>query len=539
MPSESSSRTLGDYVEVLQRGKLVIIIMAVLVPVVAVLLTSFQKPVYEASAEVALQQDDLAATLLGVSGGAAGGQPERFTQTQARLARSPEIARMTLKAVGPSELDPQSFLRDSRVEPSLDADILNFVARASSEPSTVGLANAYARAYIKYANGQEKAAIARALSLMDQRLVELRAAGRSATTQYSDLQDRRQQLQTYSALNSASAVVTQPAEVAQKVSPRPLLAVIFGAFLGLILGVAFVFGREALNRPLRSPMEVAEAIGLPLLGRIPQDKSTDVVTLTNPNGADAEAYRLLCTSLDFVTKVRSRQAIVVTSAREGEGKSTVASNIAVTLARRGMNVILVDGDVIQPSLQSRFSLPARLGLTDIVESHARIDSALTQIQIDREPRAVGAKQPVRLLSEPPSTGNERSSGSSGRRARGQLHLLATKPVAPDTAELLLGDSAERLIAELSERATIVIIDSPPLLTSVGMAWAARADALLVVARLSEASRPIVGELGRALTQLPTAGLGVVVTGTSAWPGYIPNYGVTPTVAPAGRSAARS
>src|SRR6478735_1881687 len=132
MQSENSSRTLGDYLDVIRGRKLMIVSLAVLVPIVAVLVSSCQTPVYEATAQVALQQNDFAATLAGVSGGGSF-QADRFTQTQARLARSPGIAAEAAKTVGPPFDGSQAVLHATSVDASLDADILSFVARAGTD----------------------------------------------------------------------------------------------------------------------------------------------------------------------------------------------------------------------------------------------------------------------------------------------------------------------------------------------------------------------------------------------------------------------
>jgi Mrp family chromosome partitioning ATPase len=97
--------------------------------------------------------------------------------------------------------------------------------------------------------------------------------------------------------------------------------------------------------------------------------------------------------------------------------------------------------------------------------------------------------------------------------------MTTKPATHDATEALLGESLERVLDVVRQRAELILVDAPPLTTSVGMALGARADALLVVSRLSATSRPVVDEMTRALASIPTFKLGVVVTGTPPLPMY--------------------
>jgi Mrp family chromosome partitioning ATPase len=518
-----SPRTLSDYLAVLSRRKWTVLAMAIGVPLVAVGLMSFQKPVYEARAEVLLNREDLAAALSGVSTASAD-RPERYAETQARLARTPEIARTALGDAGLGSRSFTDLLSATRVEASLDSDILSFFAQAGEPAEAVLLTNAYAGAYAAYVEDLGSAPLARAIELIDVRLAELRADNRTKSTLYLDLLDEKQRLQTFSALRTAGAIVTQPAESADKIRPRPILYAALGTLLGILLGLGLAFVREALDKRLRSPDQIAGAMRLPLLAKIPRDTSDGVIALENPTGADAEAYRMLRLSLEFAAEERKPQVIMVTSALGGEGKSTVASNLAVTLARRGTGVILIDADVHQPSLKDRFSLPARPGLIEVVRTPSRVDDTLTNVPVGQSPTSQAVKPPVRLVEKRRASrgGRAEEQGRQPEQAasvNGGLQVMTTKPATHDATEALLGESLERVLDVVRQRAELILVDAPPLTTSVGMALGARADALLVVSRLSATSRPVVDEMTRALASIPTFKLGVVVTGTPPLPMY--------------------
>ena len=106
---------------------------------------------------------------------------------------------------------------------------------------------------------------------------------------------------------------------------------------------------------MRSPEEIGDALGVPLLAHVPGPprrlRGKDrLVMLAEPEAPEAEAVRMLRTNLDFVNLERRAKRIMVTSAVDGEGKSTTAANLAVTLARGGRRVVLVDLDLRRPSL---------------------------------------------------------------------------------------------------------------------------------------------------------------------------------------------
>ena len=131
----------------------------------------------------------------------------------------------------------------------------------------------------------------------------------------------------------------QTARDARQIQPTPLRTALLGALLGLMLGIALAFFVDLLDTRLRRSEEIEEALGLPLLGRLSAPpralrKKDRIVTLEQPDGPDAEAFRVLRTNLAFADIDRRARSIVVSSAIQGEGKSTTVANLAVTLATR-------------------------------------------------------------------------------------------------------------------------------------------------------------------------------------------------------------
>jgi polysaccharide biosynthesis transport protein len=235
-----------------------------------------------------------------------------------------------------------------------------------------------------------------------------------------------------------------------------------------------------------------------------------LVTLAEPSAAPAEAFRLLRTNLDFVSLDRDVRTILVTSATQGEGKSTTAANLAVTLGRAGRNVALVDLDLRRPSLHRFFDLElGRMGATTVALGQDSLDEALAPVHLGRQ-------------SSSSVDGESFASNGDGHggRSAGSLHVLQAGPLPPDPGEFIETSSIGGLIEELRRRAEIVIIDTPPLLT-VGdaLTLSSRVDALLVVTRLTTLRKPALRELHRVLEVSPARKLGFVLTGSEAEHGY--------------------
>jgi Mrp family chromosome partitioning ATPase len=221
--------------------------------------------------------------------------------------------------------------------------------------------------------------------------------------------------------------------------------------------------------------------------------------LADPNGPQAEGYRLLRTNLEFVNLNIQARSILVTSALEQEGKSTTAANLAVALARAGRRVALVDLDLRRPYLDKFFGLQDRAGLTGVALRHVQLDQALGHIALRPKEGGMGA-----------GVGH----GNGRVRVEGVLEVLPAGPLPPDPGEFVGTSSVAEILHELSERFETVIIDAPPLLhVGDALTLASRVDAFMVVVRYRGARVGPLRELRRVLDTCPTPTLGVVLTGT--------------------------
>lgn len=201
-----------------------------------------------------------------------------------------------------------------------------------------------------------------------------------------------------------------------------------------------------------------------------------LITLTDPRSPAAEAYRTLRTNLMFSSVDRAIRVMVMSSAAPGEGKSTAAANLAVTLAQGGQRTILVDCDLRKPSQHSLWGVPNEQGLTTML---------LETSALDRPPL-----QPAEFE---------------------RLHILTSGPLPPNPADAIGSRRMDEVIAALREQADYVIIDAPPVLAVTDAALLAlKTDGLLLVLRAGVSRRDQTARAKEELERVSVPVIGVVL-----------------------------
>src|SRR2546425_4839779 len=503
--------TLSDYLRVLRRRSPILVLTILLVPSLAVAVSYQQSALYRSSAEVLLNQQDLATSLTGINNPSVYQDPARFIQTQVDLARLPLVANRVRKATGISF----DLLAHSNVLTNNNSNILWFQVTAPSARVAARLATEYARQFTLYRSELDTAALVRAREEVARRLAQLRAAGNRTSALYTDLIKRDQQLGTLQALQTSNASLVRSADNAVKVRPRPVRTGVLGLGLGIAFGIALAFLWEALDTRVRTVDEVSHRLDLPLLGRVPEPprrlRNLDkLVMLEEPRGRHGEIFRMLRTNVEFSSLECSARTIMITSGVGKEGKSTTAANLAVALARAERRVALVDLDLRRPRLAQLFGLDGWAGLTDVALGDVPLASALNRITLFESER------------------QSSSSRNGQREVSGVLELLPAGPPPPDPGEFVGTRALAAVIEQLSERADYVLIDAPPLL-QIGdaMTLSTTIDAILLVVRLKTLRRPMLNELRPLPPTTPVPKLGFVLTGTELdeehYAGYYYDY----------------
>ena len=500
--------TLRDYLQVVRRRKWIILQAALLAPAVAVGLSLQQERLYEAQSEVLLSRQNLAASLTGTPDPSAYVQADRLAQTQADLARVPEVARRVLAELRLTDRTSHDLLDASEVSAKPNADLLVFSVTDPSGRLAQRLVSEYAHQFTLYRGELDTASLQRARLEVSSRLKALEQRGQQRGALYASLAEKEQQLGTMEALQTANAFVIREADRALQVQPRPVRNGVLGLALGLVLGIGLAFLWEALDTRVRTAQEISERLGLPLLARLAAPpkrlrKEDRLVMLAEPTGIQAEAFRMLRTNLEFTRLDRGARTIMITSALEREGKSTTAANLAVALARGGQRVHLVDLDLRRPCIDRFFDLDGRPGLTQIALGHTTLGEALTPIPLE-------ATERQRIAASPNGKGNP----------EGALLVLRSGPLPPDAGEFVATHALSEILEALRDTADTVIIDAPPLLhVGDAMALSTKVDAVLVVTRINVLRRGALSELHRLLDSIPAHKLGFIVTGAGEEDGY--------------------
>ena len=491
--------TLATYLAVLRRRIWIVVLCLVLVPVAATYFSVRQAATYESSADVYINKQNLASALTGIEVTPPFASEERAVETEVGLASLPEVARGALRIARVEDRSAEDLLDQSSVTAKGRTDILRFAVADPDPKIAERLATAYAQAFTGYRGRLDTQSLVRAHREVSAVLEKMRAEGRQAVPLYESLEQNRQQLQTLQTLQTARASVVRRAGKAVQIRPQPVRNAILGVVLGLILGLVLAFLIEALDTRIRSAGEVGERLGLPLLARLPAppkklQRNDGLVMMDRPGDARAEAFRMLRTNLEFATLDSDVRSLLVTSAAEGEGKSTTAANLSVTMARAGKRVVLVDLDLRRPYLDRFFSLTGP-GVTNVALGNADLGDALTSIDLDE--------------------------------TSGDLHVLASGPLPPDPGEFVGTHQLGDVLFRLREQFDVVVIDCPPLLHVVdAMRLSPYVDGILIVTQLNLVRRRMLSEMRQVLDSIPARKLGFVVTGAQREEGgsYVYGYG---------------
>ncbi len=293
-------------------------------------------------------------------------------------------------------------------------------------------------------------------------------------------------------------VVDKPTTPRSPVRPNLGTNLAVGGVLGLVLGLGLIFGRDALDRSIRSP-EHLEALGVAFLGLLPESHASplepaegrkkrrrrerpskekvselppELTVHTAPRSGLAEASRAVRTNVRFMSPDRPYKTLLVTSAAPSEGKTTVACCLAIAMAQAGDRVLLVDCDLRRPRIHRVFGRGNDGGVTTLLLDSSEFDA-------------------VRLETTIPN-----------------LSVLSSGPHAPNPAELVSSDRFGVLLRSLEDRYDRVIIDSPPVAAVTDAAiLSKRVDATVLVVRASETSRDLARRALRILNDVgaPIAG----------------------------------
>jgi succinoglycan biosynthesis transport protein ExoP len=249
-------------------------------------------------------------------------------------------------------------------------------------------------------------------------------------TLYDGLLQRYKEVGITGGVTTNNISIIDPAEPpAEPSKPDMLLNILLAIILGLGLGVVIAFLLEALDQSLATPDDVESKLGVPVLGVIPliEKGDTPLAALADTRSPFSEAYYSLRTALQFSTGNGAPSSLLVTSASPAEGKSTTAYAIALNFARIGKRVLLIDGDLRNPSMHRVVGVDNDKGMSNLLAGSAEIEEV------------------------------------ARNTAQANLDFISCGPLPPSPAELWGSDRLRRLLDDLKARYDHVVIDGPPIL----------------------------------------------------------------------------
>lgn len=250
---------------------------------------------------------------------------------------------------------------------------------------------------------------------------------------YKDLLDQLKKVGIAGNVDNNNISIIDKAGVPyKKYKPNFKTNLTFGLLLGLLLGMGAAFLREFMDDSVKNPDELERLTGLPVLGMLPalkllSPRSIALQSYHEPKSPLAEAIRSLRTSLRFSTREGTPKSTFITSSAAGEGKSSVALNLATAYAQAGNKVLIIDADLRNPTLHKLFKLENYEGLTNYLAGGGSSSD----------------------ISQPTMVKN--------------LYTITSGPIPPDPVELLSGQRMGTLLSNSSADFDYIIIDGPPVL----------------------------------------------------------------------------
>jgi non-specific protein-tyrosine kinase len=516
---------LRSQLDIIRRRGLLIVISVIVAVAVAVVLKSVVPPTYPARATL----------LIGNAPGSANPTLDQVLLSQRISVTYADLAtqRATLdRVIQRLKLDikAEDLAKDVSADAPEDSSIVRITVEDNDAGRGAAIANAIADDVIqstRQLTGRDPSLNAFMQQTLSETQMEIETVRRQIAdlaskpkltpeeeAQLSQLQAQMVSLQstfgTFLAMASSAAsnlaTLSDPAVAAlEPAGPSPVVNVLLAALAGLLVGVGLAFVRDHLDDSVRDDVEVQRLSGYRTIGSIGTMQVDDhqprmywLETLLRPQTSVAESFRTLRTNLDFAAVDDELRSILITSARAGDGKTTVAANLAIVFAQSGRRTILVDADFRRPLVHELFRLPPTPGLTN-----AR---PWTKPALDR----------LLVATEEPN-----------------LRVLRCGVTPPNPLELVGSQWMGQVFAALKETGDLIIFDSPPLdLVSDAAVIATKVDATILVVKPRHTTRSAVGRAVALLRQADARVVGVVLnqTGRPKGDAYSSYYYVSPEVA---------
>ncbi|HZY75327.1 MAG TPA: polysaccharide biosynthesis tyrosine autokinase [Jatrophihabitantaceae bacterium] len=429
--------TLRTYLRIFRERWKVLVGVVLAAVIIAITITVTSSKVYQATTQLFVVSSDTTVPGQQYQGSA-------FTQLQvqtfAQIVASPNVLHAVQKDLDLPMSDSELKGKISATAPTSQS-IVNLQVSDSDPARAAAIANSAAKAFVTQVEGY-----------------------------YATSGDKK--------TSTVRMYITDPATApGSPSSPKPVLNIVLGLVLGLFAGIALAVARDVLDNRIKATEALVKVAGAPAMGTIVEDAATKrqvVAARAGSSNVRAENFRQLRANLQFAAIDTHPRIIAVTSAIPGEGKSTVAINLASTLAEAGFTVCLVDADLRRPAIAKALGLIENVGLTSVLVQQLSLDQAI------------------------------QSAGAG-------LSVLTSGPTPPNPSEVLASSYVREVVRSLLNRVDYVVLDTAPLLpVADGSEVAALADGTLIVARHGVTTDTQVRRAVNVLRQLDVTVLGTVL-----------------------------
>lgn len=473
---------LRHYYQVLRERIWVVVACVVVCVAAAVAYIELATPKYRATAQLLVSPAAPGdPTLFSLPVLHSSSDPTADVLTASSLVTTPQVAAAVISSLHLDET-PTAVLASVTATPVGQSNLVSVTATSTSARQAQAIANEFVLQVIATRTAALHAAIARILPGVKAQVAALTPAERVAVagtlgTQLSELQQLEYSNDPTITLASSASLPAAP------YSPDKKLALAAGLLAGLIIGVGAAFAMDALDPRLRRAEQIRQAFRLPILARIPRERSRAQGRPMLPGEMSfggLEGYRTLRTVLTSRAAGEPR-SFLVTGSSPAEGKTTSAINLAAALAQGGAQVMLIEADLRRPTVASTLGLSPKYGTEHVITGEVGLSEALMGSTFE---------------------------GST-------VQILAVRRGGVELANRLSFAVSEQLISSAKELAEFVVIDSPPLTQVIdALPLAQLADDVLIVARLGATRIGKLTELHDLLLEQGTAATGLVLVGES-------------------------
>ena len=488
--------SLSDYLRVVRRRKWWIIASTVVFGVLAAGISLNQEKTYEATAQITFRDPLQGLNILPGVDFVPDESPVVRTAAQAELITRPEITRRVRRKLD-TDLNADELALGIETQIGVQTNLVSLKASFGDPEVAARVANAYAEVV---QDRELKDALADFDAVQDSIREQIQAVQERdlneglEALEVAPLQQSLRQVQT-------AEVTAEPVTIAKRAevptgpaSPATRRNTALGLILGFVFGLIAAFVRDMLDRRLHSVHHIHEATGLPILSRVPHtalgfaglSRSSSLVMADS----DFEAFRALRMNLGAFGSNPSPRSVLVTSALDQEGKSSVSMALASAAALAEQRVLLVECDLRRPVFARRLNVNRQPGLSDYLVGDASPPEILQTVEL-RPPRIAG---------------------DASDAVAGTMVVIAAGKQVPNPAELLVGARFRDFLEKTSKAYDLVVIDSSPMLAVVDpLEIAPRVDAILVCVRLGSTTRD-QARAARSVLASVDRPIGAVATG---------------------------